>query len=73
MLTPPPPSVLDHGRWATSDARTSTGIQMSPKFLKLEMRVHWQGIKFRQNSQNLSNYGPRTSHRCQDFRNFWEI
>ena len=79
MLTPPPMihrNLLfeSNGSWEVGNLRCENidRDQISPKFLKPEMRKHWQGSNF-QNSQNLSNYGPRTSHRCQDFRNFGEI
>ena len=49
--------MVDHGRWATSDAKTSTGSNF-PKIPEAWNAKTSAGIKFPPNSQNLGNYGP---------------
>ena len=69
---PPPPMIhpnllfVSSGSWEVGNLRCENidRDQIPPKFLKRENTGRDQ---ISQNSQNLSNYGSRTSHRCPHF------
>ena len=61
---------LSSGSWEVGSLGCEKHRQGSnfPKILEAWKAKTSAGIKFPQNSQNLSNYSPGTPHRCQDFR-----